>query len=66
MTRKDYNKIAESLKNSKPCPDLKDMLFAWEVTVAGLADALHDDNPRFDYDRFIKACGFDTFNTENV
>lgn len=61
MTRKDYEKIAETLKNSlprapktgyDPLLDLKLELVNRFITM------LEQDNPRFDADKFLKACGF--------
>lgn len=54
MTRKDYILIAKAIKDASSAPG-----FAARnsfVTHA-LADALAKDNPRFDRDRFMKACG---------
>lgn len=59
MTRKDYVMIAEVLKRSseggifeKPLP-IKDLVYRF-------ADKLHQDNPRFDRERFMEACGLDS------
>lgn len=56
MTRKDYELVAEHLR------------FAWargELTqgevnylAVGLADGFKRDNPRFDRERFLNACGY--------
>lgn len=57
MTRKDYIKLAAAIKKAR-----QDIMFydnaqaAIESVVTGLADALGDDNPRFDRERFVKAC----------
>jgi len=64
MTRKDYVMIAGIIKDCNLIPTLNknkengliqaDMLF----TVASqLAYKLEQDNPRFDRDRFLTACG---------
>ncbi len=57
MTRKDYVLIAEVIRTEAD---------TWSATslqgraISSLAyrisEALHKDNPRFDSDRFIKAC----------
>ena len=56
MTRKDYELVAEQLR------------FAWargDLTqggvnnlATGLADGFKRDNPRFDYGKFLNACGY--------
>lgn len=61
MTRKDYVRIAEALHNAKPHlgelygPEGR----AWLAAVCSVADALGNDNERFDGDRFLRACGVD-------
>ena len=64
MTRKDYVLIAAALKSTKPVPPTNATLdtrvagaMAWGRTAAYLTDALASDNPRFDRERFLKACG---------
>lgn len=50
MTKKDYNLIARAITDV----DLSD---ADRRHVAhAMARALRDTNPRFDYDRFMRAC----------
>lgn len=66
MTKRDYMLIAQTFahmldKNNQPAERPEDELFGrWE----GLCDAarqfahvLAQENPRFDRDRFLKACG---------
>jgi hypothetical protein len=60
MTRKDYVLIAEAAATARPNPRSdrgKDWYDGWHVTVCALANALANDNPRFDRERFLKACG---------
>lgn len=61
MTRKDYELIARTLLECCPSADygLGDdkRLSLWEMTCGALANALASDNPRFDRDRFLNACG---------
>ncbi len=61
MTRKDYVLIAEALKNARPDPHgttiSRHRYDGWHVSACALADALANDNPRFDRERFLKACG---------
>ncbi len=63
MTRKDYVLISEVLKNERPERDgtkwadgARDL---WSTTVLNMARALAKDSPRFDKDRFLKACGME-------
>jgi hypothetical protein len=53
MTRKDFELIAETLKNLDECLDELSL----EVTVEAFALALLKTNPRFDRARFRSACG---------
>lgn len=56
MTRKDYVLIAEALCVARdiPCGTVLQM----HSTIAlELASALADTNPRFDRERFLRACG---------
>jgi len=54
MTRKDYNLIAEVLRDSL---DLIVDDLALEALASNFADELATDNPRFDRARFLAACG---------
>lgn len=55
MTRKDYEIIALALWRLMPeDPERQDQ---WRETVEMIAVALAADNPRFDRDRFWRACG---------
>jgi hypothetical protein len=64
MTRKDYQLIAEVFANLGQIIDIKETV---AVDLArNLADALETDNPRFDRDRFLKACGVTTSLTERM
>ena len=47
MTKKDYIKIAELFRNNT---EIVTMLYA-------LMDIFEDDNPRFNRETFLKACG---------
>jgi hypothetical protein len=53
MTKKDYELIADVIKNLDEVIEPK----AFSVLVIKLAGALAGDNPRFDGVRFAKACG---------
>ena len=66
MTRKDYVLIAEALKDSKPTTwDGSTEQFdngaytAWLSSVRMLCYRLSQNNPRFDRERFLAACGVD-------
>ena len=54
MTRKDYKLIAEILRDSLDA--IIDDL-ALEALASNFADELAKDNPRFNRERFLKACG---------
>lgn len=56
MTRKDYEKIADTLATLKGygSTDKKTL----ECVVIELGMTLEQDNPRFNMDKFYKACGF--------
>ena len=53
MTRKDYELIAEVLRNSNEIIDEISMAFL----IDNFAKELVLENPRFDRDRFANACG---------
>jgi len=54
MTRKDYELIAKAIRCASAAPG-----YAARNSFAAfaIADALASDNPRFDRERFLKACG---------
>jgi hypothetical protein len=67
MTRKDYKKIAEVLREGRPerQQDHKDFAIrqwsngardAWETIVIRMARMLAADNPRLDKEKFVAAC----------
>lgn len=63
MSRKDYVRIAQALRDARPLDPPTDdykygYLRAWNVTVESIAYELAQDNPRFDPVRFRKACGY--------
>lgn len=70
MTRKDYVAIAEAIEVSNGGPfniendgsDYANDLFGvWAesllIVARNIADVMQADNPRFDRNRFLKACG---------
>ena len=65
MTRKDYKALAKAIANAKAREidlgatgrDLAIVGFALESVVREIATVLAEDNPRFDRDKFITACG---------
>ena len=74
MTRKDYVLIADAIKSvldvvraESESPNLSDrgraVLAGERIGIHGaalrLADRLRQDNPRFEWKRFLTACGFD-------
>ena len=59
MHKQDYIKIAATLKENHPTVDNSmQALSVWNVIVLDFADMLAKDNPRFDRERFLTACGY--------
>lgn len=58
MTRKDYNALADAIRRQIGCyTDTPLALAATAATAHVIADVCAADNPRFDRDRFLIACG---------
>jgi hypothetical protein len=58
MTRKDFQLIADALKDSKPTTgEARAIHDQWNLTVSKVTDSLATTNPRFDRKAFVKACG---------
>jgi hypothetical protein len=60
MTKKDYKLIAAALKGAHVSLRVHFPVAAflgWRVAADRVADALAQDNPRFDRARFLKAAG---------
>lgn len=57
MTRQDYEVIAKAFADTRP----RDTQFArkdqWNACVAEMVVLLAKDNPRFDPNKFVEACG---------
>ena len=59
MTRKDYVLIAEAIKDTREEYALTDSAVnTLSALVAVISSRLENENPRFDVERFEKACGF--------
>lgn len=59
MSTKDYKLIASYLLNSRPSQeDRPEAMGQWIVDVNAIANALREDNERFDCRLFKKACGY--------
>ena len=56
MSKKDYEVLAAALRSSKPDAKRKAALEQWEKDVDAISKACGNDNPRFDYGRFARAC----------
>ena len=59
-TKKTYIFLAEALKWSKPIPEalhFESRWLAWYKSTLAIANACHQDNPRFDFNKFFNACG---------
>ena len=55
MTRKDYQVIAQAIKDTRENYYAENLAIAHVVGV--LASRLKEDNPRFDVYKFVDACG---------
>lgn len=66
MTRKDYILIAKSIYRSKMVKEATEknkikrqaMIDALHLVANDLAGSLYGDNPQFNRDKFLTACGF--------
>ena len=64
MTKKDYIKLAQALKDSRPSmlqhgPNYYNgVIQTWNEVVEHLAATLQFDNPQFNRARFLHACGY--------
>ena len=56
MTKKDYVLIAEAIKYA--LENERNDISTVRSVADRIAEKLQDDNPRFDWDRFLTACGF--------
>jgi len=58
MTKKDYVAIAKNIKvqlDDEPRPNQRDGMI---MIIKVLTDFMRSDNPNFDQEKFLKACGF--------
>lgn len=55
MTKKDYERIARAIAGTSH-PYGRDGEYVLYLLARRLADTLEDDNPRFDRQKFLKAC----------
>jgi hypothetical protein len=62
MTRKDYELIAEVLRNSDEVADLETLTALVEM----FADRLEDENPRFNRETFFRKSGINPQFTERM
>ncbi len=58
MTRKDYNLLANSLKENKPGENGQEIYYQ---IVHNLAIDLKHENEKFNYDKFMTACGIENY-----
>lgn len=56
MTRKDFERIAETMYQIKEHAERSETLDMWRITVNALALKLDNYYPNFDMDKFIKVC----------
>lgn len=57
MTRKDYEAIAERIARSADKYQYDRGLSIVEEIVEDLVEIFQDENPNFNADKFVKACG---------
>jgi hypothetical protein len=57
MSRKDYIKMAALLKAQREGIQNLESLKIVDSVIKATADMFAEDNPRFDRDRYLKACG---------
>lgn len=58
MTRKDYQAIAEVISTLADKYQFDDGRYIVSEVASDLAEVLQNDNPRFDRQRFLDACGY--------
>jgi hypothetical protein len=60
ISRKHFQMIADELKSNRPEAHWDaNKMTQWQLDVRAVAKALSSLNPRFDFARFYKACGFE-------
>ena len=60
MTRKDYELIAKAIKRSvEGVPSKKGDMVLIRHTVNCIAEEMSIDNPKFNKEKFLAACGLD-------
>ena len=58
MTRKDYEAIAKTF--NKVAHDINNLdCLTWAGSVCSIAALLKENNPRFDRNKFLNACGWE-------
>ena len=57
MTRKDYELVSDVIQTLQRSADPTGQVPLSKVT-GELAAAFSEDNPRFNHNKFVKACGF--------
>lgn len=64
MTKKDYVQIAAAIKSGLPIKNGEATAASVheQITLA-MARSLKADNPRFNFDIFMRACGYDNYTT---
>ena len=59
MTRKDFQLIADAMREAFPGREISDAYVTWATACHKLANGLETTNPRFDRSRFLAACGLE-------
>jgi hypothetical protein len=60
-TRRDFEAVATAIRSVETMPDTR---AARRGMALLLAEYFQRQNPRFDWDRFMRACGFDLADTQ--
>ena len=64
MTRKDYVKVSQLIRNAYTRECNKE--FTLEILAEELAEYFQSDNPNFDEAKFFEACGLEFLAGENL
>jgi hypothetical protein len=61
MSTKTYNLVAATMREAKPTDDTYNAaaIVMWQRVVSELGLTFHRENPRFKFETWFKACGYD-------
>jgi len=60
MTKKDYVLIAEAILDQRPEESWLNKAVQYKLMTRSIAQSLAQDNSRFNYNTFYKACGLES------